>query len=304
MRTLWMLVLVAVAARVVCGQSSPVEVAKIDGEPVFAAEVERELAQAYGTRKLEGDERRTLLVRARDQVIDLRLVLRKLIQQGDAASPADIDHTLAKLEKQVTDQGVALTEHYRQLGTTRDEVRQSLQWKLSWQKYLARHLTEANLQTYFERHRRDFDGTELKVAHLLIKPAGSDADASAAAVKQAEQLRQSINGGKLSFADAAKQYSAGPSAKDGGDIGWIQRREPMPEAFSAAAFALAPGEVSPPITTTFGVHLIQVQEVKPGTKSWQDAADQLRPAVTLYLFRWLADKERAAAKIERKPDWP
>ena len=123
-------------------------------------------------------------------------------------------------------------------------------------------------------------------------------------MKQAEQLRQSITGGKLAFADAAKQNSAGPSAKVGGDIGWIQRREPMPEAFSAAAFALQPGEVSPPVTTTFGVHLIQVQEVKPGTKTWQDAADQLRPAVTLYLFRWLADKERTAAKIERTGDWP
>jgi parvulin-like peptidyl-prolyl isomerase len=299
-----MLVLVAALARVVCGQSSSVQVATIDGEPVFATEVERELAQAYGTRKLEGDERRTLLARARDQVIDRRLVLRKLIQQGDVASPADIDHALAKLEKQVTDQGVALNEHYLQLGATRDDVKQALQWKLSWQKYLAKHLTDANLQTYFERHRRDFDGTELKVAHLLIKPAGRDGEAGAAAVKQAEQLRQSITGGKLSFAEAAKQHSAGPSAKDGGDIGWIQRREPMPEAFSAVAFALKPGEVSPPVTTTFGVHLIQVQEVKAGTKTWQDAADQLKPAVTLYLFRWLADKERVTAKVERTADWP
>ena len=86
-------------------------------------------------------------------------------------------------------------------------------------------------------------------------------------------------------------HGAGPSAKAGGDIGWIERREPMPEAFSAAAFALKPGEVSLPVETTFGVHLIQVLEVKPGTKTWQEAADRLKPAATLFLFRRLAEQE-------------
>jgi len=286
------------------GQAPPVQVAAIDGEPIFAAEVERELAEAFRNRKLEDDQRRKLLLRARDQVIDRRLVLQRLVRLGEAASPADVDYALAKLEKQVADQGVALAEHYKQLGTSRDEVRQALAWKLSWQKYLGKQLTDQNLQTYFERNRRDFDGTLLKVAHVLLKPAGDDDAALVAAVKQAEQLRASIVGGKLSFADAAKQHSTGPSAKDGGDIGWIERREPMPEAFSAAAFALKPGEVGPPVTTSFGVHLIQVQEVKAGTKSWQDAADRLRPAVTLYLFRWLADKERETAKVERTENWP
>jgi parvulin-like peptidyl-prolyl isomerase len=286
------------------GQSPSVKVAAIDGEPIFAAEVERELAEAYGDRKLADDQRRALLVRARDQVIDRRLVLKRLVRLGEAASAADVDHALAKLEKQVTDQGVSLAEHYKQLGTTRDQVRNALVWKLSWQQYLAKQLHDENLQKYFERNHRDFDGTELKVSHLLIKPAGDDEAARAAAVKQAEQIRESIVGGKTTFAEAAKQHSSGPSAKDGGDIGWIQRREPMPEAFSAAAFALNPREVSRPVATTFGVHLIYVQQVKAGTKTWQDVADDLRPAVTLFLFRWLADKERETAKVERVEDWP
>lgn len=304
MRTLGVLVILAAACRLASGQSPAAQVASIDGEPIFAAEVERELVEALRSRKLAEDERRKLLVRARDQVIDRRLVLRRLARLGEAASTADIDYALAKLEKQVTDQGVALADHYKQLGVTRDEVRQTLLWKLSWQKYLGKQLTDENLKQYFERNRRDFDGTQLKVAHVLLKPAGDDDAAVAAAVKRAEQLRASIVGGKLSFAEAAKQHSTGPSAKDGGDIGWIERREPMPEAFSAAAYALAPGEISPPVTTTFGVHLIQVQEVKTGTKTWPDAADRLRPAVTLYLFRWLADKERETAKVERTEDWP
>jgi parvulin-like peptidyl-prolyl isomerase len=307
MRTLLALVLL-IPCCLASGQQLAVKVAAINGEPIFAAEVERELAEAYGDRKLADDQRRALLVRARDQVIDRGLVLKRLVRLGEAASTADVDHALAKLEKQVTDQGISLAEHYKQLGITRDQVRHALVWKLSWQQswqqYLGKQLHDENLQKYFERNRRDFDGTELKVAHLLIKAAGDDEAARAAAGQRAEQIRESIVGGKTTFAEAAKQHSTGPSAKEGGDIGWIQRREPMPEAFSAAAFALAPGEVSRPVTTTFGVHLIYVQQVKAGMKTWQDAADDLRPAVTLFLFRWLADKERETAKVERVEDWP
>jgi hypothetical protein len=46
------------------------------------------------------------------------------------------------------------------------------------------------------------------------------------------------------------------------------------------------------------VHLITVLEEKPGTKTWKEVESELRPAVITYLFRWIADKERSAAKIE------
>jgi parvulin-like peptidyl-prolyl isomerase len=72
----------------------------------------------------------------------------------------------------------------------------------------------------------------------------------------------------------------------------------MPEDFSRAAYALKPGEVSEPLLTSFGVHLISILEEKPGAKTWRDVEAELRPAVTLYLFRWIADKERKTTRIE------
>ncbi|MCE9525651.1 MAG: peptidyl-prolyl cis-trans isomerase, partial [Planctomycetales bacterium] len=99
------------------------------------------------------------------------------------------------------------------------------------------------------------------------------------------------------FADAAKKHSQAPTAKDVGNIGTIRRHEPMPEDFSKAAFALKKGEVSPPVVSPFGVHLIQVQEIIPGRRTWEDCREELRPAVTLYLFRWIAEKQRKEAKI-------
>jgi parvulin-like peptidyl-prolyl isomerase len=72
----------------------------------------------------------------------------------------------------------------------------------------------------------------------------------------------------------------------------------MPEAFSTAAFALDKDQVSEPVQTRFGIHLIQVVEIKPGQRTWQECRGELRSAVTQYLFRWIAGKQREMAQVE------
>jgi parvulin-like peptidyl-prolyl isomerase len=273
--------------------------ARINGEVVPATEVEREFRQAYGEKKVTEAERERLLKAAREQVIDRRLVLAYLTGSGQAASSQDVDFAVAQFEKDLKSQNLTLDQHLKQVGLTASDFRRALTWKLSWQRYVERQLTEENLQKYFDRYPREFDGSELRVAQILFKvPADADEMALAAAQDQAAKLKAEIAAGKLTFAAAAKQHSQAPSAAMGGDIGWIERRRPMPEDFSKTAFALKPGEVSQPLVSPFGVHLINVLEVKPGKKTWRDAAAELRPAVTLYLFRWIADQERPKAKIE------
>jgi parvulin-like peptidyl-prolyl isomerase len=137
------------------------------------------------------------------------------------------------------------------------------------------------------------------VAQVLFKLARDADDAAVTAAKdRAANLRAEITSGKSSFADAAKRHSDAPSRDAGGDIGWIERRRPMPEDFSRAAFQLKKGEVSEPLVSTFGVHLIAVTDEKAGAKTWKEVEGDLRPAVTVYLFRWIADKERTTAKVE------
>ena len=75
-----------------------------------------------------------------------------------------------------------------------------------------------------------------------------------------------ILSGKISFAEAAAKYSAGPSGKQGGRLGQIARHGPMSETFSRAAFALEVGQISPPTPTPFGVDLIRCDGIKPGGK--------------------------------------
>jgi len=281
-------------------------VARVGGQPVYAAEVEQQLRQVLGDAPIDPAQRPALWEAARQKLIDRQLVLLALTEAGLAASKADVDLALARFEKQLQAQNRTLADHCAAVGLSVEQVRRALAWSLSWQRYCERYLTPENLEKYFQQHRRQFDGTELRVAQIFWKlPPESDPAARKAAFEaalgQAQEVRAAILAGRQSFAEAARQHSQAPSRSDGGDIGWIERHRPMSEPFSQAAFRLKVGEVSEPVETPLGLHLITVLEEKPGQRTWQEAEAELREAVAVYLFRWLADRQRPKVRIEENP---
>ncbi|HEY2410933.1 MAG TPA: peptidylprolyl isomerase [Pirellulaceae bacterium] len=280
-------------------QDASAVAARVNGEPIYAAQAETEFRDAFGDKQFSDEDKQRLQRAALDQVIDRQLVLAYLAKTGQAASKADIDLELAQFEKDLKSQNLSLAEHSKRVGLSLDDIRRALAWKISWKRYCEKHLTPQNLEKYFQQHRRDFDSTQLRVAQILFKlKPDADEATTTAATDRAAKLREEIVSGKISFAEAAKQNSQAPSKDGGGDIGWIERHRPMPEDFNRTAFALKPDEVSQPLQSPFGIHLITILEEKPGGKSWKDVEAELRPAVVVYLFRFLADKVRAEAKIE------
>lgn len=274
-------------------------IARVNGEPIYQRELDRELAPAAKLLDPQAKLPAEVRDRALAQLIDRRLVLAYLIKEKQAASDQDVDLEVARLKQRLSAQEKKLPEHLKTIGMTEEELRREIRWRLSWQRYLAGKLTDENLHKYFDKYRREFDGTELKVAHLLLKPADpADPRSVEEAREKSAAIRAEIEAKKVAFADACRQHSQAPTAKAGGDIGFIRRREPMPEAFSAAAFALEKDQVSQPVQTTFGIHLIQVLDVKPGQKTWQECRGELRSAVTQHLFGWIANKERETAQVE------
>lgn len=87
--------------------------------------------------------------------------------------------------------------------------------------------------------------TEVRASHILVSTE-----------QEAENLRNEIAGGK-NFADAAAEYSKCPSGANGGDLGYFGRGM-MVKPFEDAAFELEVGELSKPVQTQFGWHLIEV----------------------------------------------
>jgi peptidyl-prolyl cis-trans isomerase D len=121
------------------------------------------------------------------------------------------------------------------------------------------------LEQYFQQHAVEFRVPEQRhVRHILVAfPAGADEAAEAKALAEAQALHQRLTDGE-DFAAVAREASADPgSAQNGGDLGWIEPGM-MVAPFEEAAFGLAQGELSEPVRSQFGFHLIEVTEVRAG----------------------------------------
>ena len=95
-------------------------------------------------------------------------------------------------------------------------------------------------------------------------------------MKRAEELYAKATAPGADFAALAREFSDGPSGPKGGDLGIFSKERMVPE-FSEAAFALKPGEVSKPVVTKFGVHLIKLEDrYGPGPLPLEALKDQLR----------------------------
>ncbi len=141
---------------------------------------------------------------------------------------------------------------------------------------------------------------EVHARHILISfstatnngaPTGRTPEmALARAISITQQLQKGAD-----FAELAKKYSDDPGSKDkGGDLGWFPRGI-MVKAFEDAAFSLKPGEISDPVKTQYGFHIIQVLEKDPNHKLDKATLESLRQKA---FQKWFADY-KAKAKIER-----
>lgn len=91
----------------------------------------------------------------------------------------------------------------------------------------------------------NLDVHEVRASHILVKTR-----------PEAVKIKKDIKDGKISFEDAARMYSLCPSGHKGGDLGYFNRRQ-MEQQFSDAAFDLKPGQISDPVGTKFGWHIIK-----------------------------------------------
>ncbi|MFZ5563966.1 MAG: SurA N-terminal domain-containing protein [Thermodesulfobacteriota bacterium] len=114
----------------------------------------------------------------------------------------------------------------------------------------------------FYDENQDLYWNEKTVAarHILI-PVKEDADEQAveAARQKAVEIHAMVTGGK-DFAETAKKYSQCPSAQNGGDLGTFAK-DGMTAPFAEKAFSMSPGEISEPVRTQFGWHIIKVEKV-------------------------------------------
>lgn len=150
-------------------------------------------------------------------------------------------------------------------------------------------VSDAEVRAFYEKNPKLFDRPGRAVLSLVSIPRAVTAADSAAARQKAEALRAEIAGG-AKFEDVAKRESADSvSGAQGGDLGRGARNRFVPE-FESAAYALQPGQLSQPVLTPFGYHIIRV-----------DARNGDTLALRHILVR-VAQSEESATRTDRKAD--
>ena len=124
-------------------------------------------------------------------------------------------------------------------------------------------LTDKEVEDYYNSNRATKFTTpkQAKVRYVMVRlDAVEDAKQKEAAQVRANRIVAEARGGK-SFAELAKKESQDPSAEKGGEIGWLNQGQ-LPEALDKQIFALAKGEISEPIETPVGFHIVKVEDIK------------------------------------------
>jgi peptidyl-prolyl cis-trans isomerase SurA len=259
-------------------------------------------------------ERAELLRRVFDMLVAEKLLQAEATTLQVDASPQQVDQAIAEIkERNHFDDATlaqALAEQGLDQAAFRAQIKRDLDTYLVLQFRLRNRvkITDEDLRNYYQSHPQEFGGEEeVKVRHLYLPvPAGASDEDRAKIRAEAQALADRARKGE-DFAALAKQFSKGPSAPEGGDLGWL-RRGTLDKAFEDAAFALEPGQVSNPVAAGPGLHVVKVDEQRVGGgRSFDDAKEEIRQRLFSeqaegYRQQYVADLRRQALVETKLPE--
>ena len=157
-------------------------------------------------------------------------------------------------------------------------------------------ISDEDVSEYYRGHLGEFEKPKtVHARHILLKlEEGADDETVETVRRRADDIALKAKAGE-DFAQLAQQYSEGPTKDRGGDLGTF-KKEDMVKPFADAAFSMPPGEVSEPVRTRFGFHIIKVEAVNPAeTVSEAMAGDRIRGIITRDRSQQLANAEAQKA---------
>lgn len=216
------------------------------------------------------DPKRFKEIRAKvlDVLIGQELLWQAAARDKTVADDAEVDPVFKQYQAQF-DGDTAFEVKLREGGYNRSTFYEDLRRRISAQKWIdkfVKNTLEVSADEvhafYLENQQQFTQPEEIRARHILVKlESGASDETREDAHKLLSGVRKNIVAGG-DFAALATQISQGPSAANGGDLGYFARGQMVPP-FEQAAFALEPGEVSEVVETQFGLHLIRLEERKP-----------------------------------------
>lgn len=258
--------------------------ATVNDDPIYWSEVDLEVerAAAQFNVNLTGPDgpkqRNELSGLVLDQLIDQRIIVQEARRRGVLATEAQVAGEVERLQQQFGGEQEfqsALAQRKLTMADARRLLQLSLTVRALMPLVTQVQVSGEEARKYFEERRAQFDQPEqVQVSHILIRVASPQDEERA---KQTIVLIQGRLARGEKFEDLARQYSQDPGSKEnGGDLGLVARGSTVPE-FEKVAFSLPPGQISAPVKTQFGYHLIRVQQRRPARQAtFAEAEGQIR----------------------------
>lgn len=313
---IFILLLTLVGGAALAQSIYPGDAVRINGETIsyqrfqgFYVEYRDSKGVAIGARGDQLDLLKRLRREAMDLLIEQVLVAQQAEKAGVRADAAAVDEALSGL-REAFDSDEAFEMKLKEDGFTPDSLRKHLGRMMAAQQYLdgirekSAEVTEKDLKRYYEDNTERLTLPEqVRVRHILItwKPLGKQDDRAFIRESMQPILKRARAG--EDFAALAREFSDDFATKQmGGDTGFFHRGQMAP-AFEEVAFALEPGEISDIVETSFGVHIIKLeQRQEEELLAYDDIHDQLRDHVRQEkaeaAVRAEIDRLQAAADIE------
>ncbi len=245
-----------------------------------------------------------------NRLIDERLASQEIARLKITVSEEEIDATIARIMKENRLTKETLEAELRKDERTITDLRQQIKEGLEQRKLVSREvqsktvITDEIVEAYYQSNMHDFQEKERwRIQDIYLPYYPDDTPEERARIRNlAQEILERVRAG-VDFGSLAKNYSQGPGAGAGGDMGYFARGELEP-VLEAAVENLKAGEVSPDIETTRGIHIIKVTEVD---RSPPKALDEVRESIRNLLYRrevefryreWLSSlRERSYVRI-------
>ncbi|MCD5324956.1 MULTISPECIES: peptidylprolyl isomerase [Pontibacillus] len=189
------------------------------------------------------------------------MVVTEVLDDKYKVTDKEIEKEVEKYKEQV---GGEFDQALSQMGfKSEEDFRKVVEQSLMQQKAAKAEIkvSDEEIQNYYDRMK-----TEIRASHILVSSE-----------EKAKEVKQKIEEGNKDFAALAKEYSEGPSASNGGDLDFFGPGKMTP-AFEDAAYDLEKGEVSEPVKTEFGWHIIKLTDERENedVKPLEDMKEQIK----------------------------
>jgi len=280
--------------------------ATIDGEPITAYELKQFAERTIRGRQVNSNDQAMLL----DALITEKLVTKEVSDKGVVVRDEDVEHYIDGIKERNKINDDQLKQALAQQGLTLESYHAQIREDIQRQQLISHEIrgkvnvTPEEVQRYYEAHLSEYSTpSKLQLAHIVfrLEPDASP-DRVVAVMAKAEEVQGRLKKG-ADFGELAKQVSEDATAQNGGELGWFKKGE-MLEPLEKAAETVKVGQVSDPVRTNVGVHLIKVEAREEAShQNLDDLAAQIKEklynaALEERFQKWLTDELRKRHHVE------